>query len=214
MIDRLPTDRKHAHEDALEKAWADVSSLDLGTVSAELGQGAVRGDRTVSVRMLGEPCLVDIGSRTGFYEERDCEEVPPYLQILILHYLLGLSASPLRNRFVSFRELDGGALYYQAFKARAIDPLVREFGYRPELLKRVAEAMGAERLGLGHVSFRIDFFEKVPVAVVLWLGDIEVSASASILFDASANRLLPTEDLTVIGGVTSRTLVKRARDRG
>ena len=211
MIDRLPTERKHAHEDALEKAWADVSSMDLATVSAELGQGAVRGAGAVSVKLLGEPCLVDVGSRTVFYENRECEEVPPYLQILMLHYLLGLSASPLRNRFVSFRELDGGALYYQAFKARAIDPLVREFGYKPELLKRVAESLGAEPLSIGHVSFRLDFFEKVPVAVVLWLGDLEVSASASILFDASANAILSTEDLTVVAGVTSRILVKKSQ---
>ena len=211
MIDRLPTDRKHAHEDALEKAWADVSSLDLGTVSAELGQGVVRGDRAVSVRLLGEPCLVDVGSRTVFYEDRDCEEVPPYLQILILHYLLGLSASPLRNRFVSFRELDGGALYYQAFKARAIDPLVRTFGYKPELLSRVAVSLGGEPLGIGQVSFKFDFFEKVPVAVILWLGDLEVSASASIMFDASANAILSTEDLTVVAGMTSRTLIKKSQ---
>ncbi|HIH01683.1 TPA: DUF3786 domain-containing protein [Thermoplasmata archaeon] len=211
MMDRLPTERKHAHVDALEKAWADVSSLNLETISAELGPGAVRGDNAVCIRMLGEPCLVDIGSRTVLNEARDREAVPPYLQILILHYLLGLSASPLRNRFVSFRELDGGALYYQAFKARAIDPLVRTFGYKPELLSRIAASLGAEPLDIGQVSFKVDFFEKVPVAVVLWLGDLEVSASASIMFDASANSILSTEDLTVVAGVTSRTLIKRTQ---
>ena len=211
MKGRLPTDRKHAHEDALEKAWADVSAMDLGTVSAELGHEVIRGDRAVSVRMLGEPCMVDVGSRTVFYEDRDCEEVPPYLQILVLHYLLGLPASPLRNRFVSFRELDGGALYFQAFKARAIDPLVRTFGDQPELLSRAAASLGAEPLGIGQVSFKIDFFEKLPIAVVLWLGDLEVPASASIMFDASANAILSTEDLTVVAGVTSRTLIKKSQ---
>ena len=88
---------------------------------------------------------------------------------------------------------------------------MKAFGLEPERLRRVAEAMGAEPLKIGHVSFRLEFFEKVPVAVVLWLGDVEVSASASILFDASANSILPTEDLTVVAGVTSRTLIKRFR---
>lgn len=211
MIDRLPGDRKHAHEDALEKAWKEVSSLDLGAVSSELRQDAMRGERAVSIGMLGEPCVVDVDSRTVLYEAQGGKVVPPYLQILVLHYLLGLSASPLRNRFVSFRELDGGALYYPAFKARAIDPLVRAFGYRPELLKRVAASLGAEPLNIGQVSFRLYFFEKVPVVIVLWLGDIEVSASASIMFDASANSILPTEDLTVVAGVTSRALIKEAQ---
>jgi hypothetical protein len=211
MIDRLPSDRKHAHEDALEKAWKDISSLGLGSVSSELGPGALRGERAVSVKMLGETCVVDIDSHTVRYETDEGRDAPPYLQILIIHYLLGLSASPLKNRFVSFRELEGGALYYPAFKARAIDPLVKAFGNDPDLLKRVARSLGAEPLSIGQVSFRLEFFEKVPVGVVLWLGDIEVPASASILFDASANSILPTEDLTVVGGVTSRTLIKRSQ---
>ncbi len=211
MIDRLPSGRKHAYEDALEKAWKDVSSLDLEAISSELGSGAVSDGRAVLIKMLGEACTVDISCRTVRYDSPGDRDVPPYLQILILHYLLGLSAAPLTNRFVSFRELDGGALYYPAFKTRAIDPLVKTFGTEPELLRKIADSLGAEPLSIGQVSFRLNFFEKVPVAVVLWLGDAEVPASASILFDASANRILPTEDLTVIGGVTSRTLVKRSQ---
>lgn len=211
MIDRLPSGRKHAHEDALEKAWKDVSSLDLEIISSELGSGAVSARRAILVEMLGEACTIDIACKTVRYGSPGDRDVPPYLQILILHYLLGLSAAPLTDRFVSFRELDGGALYYPAFKTRAIDPLLRTFSNEPELLRTVADSLGAEPLSIGQVSFKLDFFEKVPVAVVLWLGDAEVSPSASILFDASANRMLPTEDLTVIGGVTSRTLVKRSQ---
>ncbi len=211
MNDRLPSGRKHAHEDALEKAWKDISELDLGVISSELGPDAVREGRSVSIRMLDDTCVVDVASRNIHYDTIEDREVPPYLQILILHYLLGLSATPLTNRPVSFRELDGGAMYYPAFRARAIDPLVKEFGCRPELLKRTAESLGAEPLDMGHVSFRLHFFDKVPVSVVFWLGDSEVSASVSMLFDASANKILPTEDLTVVGGVTSRTLIKRSR---
>jgi hypothetical protein len=203
--------RKHAHVDALEKAWEDVSSVDFRAIGSEPGHDIVREGHAVAIRMLGERCVVDVSSHTVRYEPPGDRELQPFLQILVLHYLLGLTAAPLTDRLVSFRELDGGAMYFPAFKARAIDPLVKAFGYKPELLKRVAGSLGAEQLDIGHVSFRLKFFEKVPVAVVLWLGDLEVSASASILFDASANRILPTEDLTVVGGVTSRTLVKKAQ---
>jgi hypothetical protein len=211
MAELLRTDRRHALEDALDKAWEDVSRLDLESLGRELGPDAVLGERAVSVRMLYEPFVVDLGSRSVRHGTPEGEEASPYLQVLVLHYLLGVSSSPLRNRFVSFRELDGGALYYSAFKTRSIVPLVKTFGLEPERLERVAKAMGAEPLDIGHVSFRLEFFEKVPVAVVLWLGDVEVSASASILFDASANSILPTEDLTVVAGVTSRTLIRRSR---
>ena len=72
--------------------------------------------------------------------------------------------------------------------------------------------MGAEPLAIGDVSFVLRFFDKVPVAFVLWVGDDEVPPSASIMFDGSANRILSTEDMTVVAGLASRALLGAARE--
>jgi hypothetical protein len=212
MIARLQASGRPSHGEALERAWKDVSALGLASLAADLGRTDDCADGLIHLRLLGDPLVVDIGNRTIRHDREDGADLSRYLQVLVLHYLAGVGKSPLTNRPISFRELEGGALYYSAFKARAITPLVKEFGYKPELLRRVALSMDAERLTVGSMGFRFRFFEKLPVSVILWLGDVEVSASANILFDASAGKMLPTEDLSVVAGVTSRTLIKKARD--
>lgn len=212
MIPARPDARRHPHQDALAKAWEGLSSLDIDALSSEPGVHPCPGGRLLAVRMLGGKCCVSVPSRTVRYDSPDGEEVRPYLQVLLLHYLLGVSSCPLTDRWVSFRELDGGALYYPAFKARAIDPLVRAFGQNPGRLRRSASSLGAEPLSIGETSLVLRFFDKLPVALVLWAGDDEVAPSASMMFDASANKMLSTEDLTVVGGVTSRALVDAAKE--
>ena len=45
------------------------------------------------------------------------------------------------------------------------------------------------------------------MAVVIYEGDEEFSASANVLFDAAASNYLPTEDLAVLGGVLASRLI-------
>lgn len=209
-------DGRKLHQDALERAWETVALIDVEDLARDLNAvGANDPDGTagiVRLSMLGAPLVIDIDGRTIRYDQPEGPVLNNYLQVLVLHYLAGVGSTQLTNRLISFRELEGGAMYYTAFKARALTPLVKEFGYKPELLRHVAESMGGERLALGSVGYRFAFFDKLPVSIVLWLGDVEVSASANILFDASASRMMSTEDMTVVGGVTSRALIKRARN--
>lgn len=204
--------RPPSHADALAIAWDALERMDVENLAKDLDAGVDGLTDVLRIAMLNDECHIDLRSRTISYGEVGGPEVPRYLQVLLLHYVVGATKAQLANRFISFRELEGGALYYSAFKARAIDPLVKEFGLRPERLRRVADTLDAESLELGSVGVRLRFFDRLPVAVILWLGDVEVSASANILFDASAAAILPTEDLSVVGGITSRTLIKKARD--
>ena len=211
MMVSAERERRAPLSDALELAWGALERVDVAQLSWALNAAVEGRDSVLRVSMLNDECFVDFAGRTVTYNEPGGSEVPRFLQVLILHYLAGATKAPLADRLISFRELEGGALYYPAFKTRAIDPLVKEFGLSPERLKRVAVTMGAEFLEIGSVGVKLRFFDKVPVAVILWLGDVEVSASANILYDASAATILPTEDLTVVGGVVSRTLIKKGR---
>ncbi|UCE92332.1 MAG: DUF3786 domain-containing protein [Methanobacteriota archaeon] len=211
MTVRVGSGRKAPLTDALELAWAALEELDPRQLAEDLGAVVDGRPSVLRLAMLNDECFVDLSGKAVTYSDLGGPEVPRFLQVLILHYLAGATKTQLTDRLISFRELSGGALYYPAFKARTIDPLVEEFGLSPERLRRVAAKLNAEPLEVGTVGVKVRFFDRLPVAVILWLGDSEVSASASILYDASAAKILPTEDLTVVGGVVSRTLIKGAR---
>ena len=124
MIAHLQASGRPAHGEALERAWKEVSTLDLASLAADLGRPDDGADGLIHIHLLGDPLVVDVGNRAIRHDREGGAALSRYLQVLVLHYLAGVGKSPLTNRPISFRELEGGALYYSAFKARAITPLV------------------------------------------------------------------------------------------
>jgi len=202
---------KHGGAEGLAAAWAKAAYLKPLRLSETLGLDLRPGTNDLVLRMIDKECIVDLVGKAMRYTGSGETEVTPHLQMLILHYLEGANRAQLANRLVTFREFEGGAIYYPAFKARTIDVIVKEFGDKPDLLRRISEAIRAEPVNIGSVGFRVDFFPKVPVVVTLWLGDEEVPAAANMLFDANTGLILPTEDISVMGGTLTRRLLKLAR---
>ncbi len=194
------------HSAALEESWGRLSMMDLAVMAAD--SGVERSGSTVVLKVMDASCRIDVGARSF-----DCTRGQPnnHIQILILHYLLGAGNAQLANKLVTYREFEGGALYYSAFKSRTIDRLVREFGASPELLRKAGAHIRAENVSMGSVGLKVDFFPKLPVTVAIWAGDEEVPASANMLFDSSGGKIMPTEDLSVLGGELVDRLVELSK---
>jgi hypothetical protein len=75
-------------------------------------------------------------------------------------------------------------------------------------MRRAGANLGAQETGRGDISLKITAFPKIPVIVILWMGDEEILPSSNMLFDASIAEHLPTEDVAVIGGFVASKLVK------
>ena len=73
------------------------------------------------------------------------------------------------------------------------------------------ERMGGESLELGDAAYVFRALPQLPLAVVWWAGDEELSAEASVLFDATVGHYLPTDGLAILGRMLCRKLVKLGR---
>jgi hypothetical protein len=207
----LVPEGRDPHQDAADVAWTAVSKKDIVGLAADSGGTTRPGSRQIVLRVLDRECTIDFKERTISYVRSDQGPVRGDLRILILHYLEGSGNAQLANKLVTFREFVGGAQYYSAFKARTIDFLVRTFGQKTEVLRQIGDAIRAEPMNMGDVSFKTYFFPKMPVVVVIWLGDDEVPTSANVLFDENAGKILPTEDISHVGGTVCRWLARLER---
>lgn len=132
-------------------------------------------------------------------------------KVLILHYLLHAQPQPLSGKSIAFREVPGGgALYYPAFKKRAIDPLVKALADQPAAFQKAAVALSGVPEKYGTVSVTLYAFPFVPITYVLWQGDAEMPASGTILFDASVAAFLPVEDIVLAGSFGAYRLIKES----
>ncbi len=127
--------------------------------------------------------------------------VSPHLQIIFLHYLAAADGTALSGRWITFKELPGGGIYVEPYRKRAILPLTRYFGSKPEKFMEVGLSLGGEAQNFGDFSLKLRPFPRVPIVFIFWKGDEEFAPSAGILYDASASHYLPTEDYALLPGL-------------
>jgi hypothetical protein len=137
----------------------------------------------------------------------DPKEVPLQEQVLILHYLQAASVG-VSGEWVAYREIPGAAFYFGAFVKRAVDPLKKVFGQNSAGFAGAAARLDGDPAGVGDMGFEFRVFPKVPVRVVLYVGDEEFPPEANILFDRSIGRMLSPEDVAWMAGMLVYRLIQ------
>ena len=165
---------------------------------------------TATVHYLNQPYLVTFPECK--VTPTDNTELPLREQILVLHYLAQAKGTAATGKLIPFRDLPGGVVYYPTFSKRTMEPLTRFFGKEPELLIKVCERLGAQPSDMGDTAVIIHAFPRVPITLVLWHGDEELSPQLNLLFDANILDYLETEDVTVVCEIITWRLVGYSRE--
>jgi len=142
------------------------------------------------------------------------EEIPIRDKILILHYLTTAKGTPLSNKIITYKELPEGVNYFPTFYKRAIKPLVTHFGNEPRKLLNCAIILGGYEANYGDVAVTIDAFSRVPITLVLWKGDDELTPEGNIIFDSNISDYLSTEDINVLCETIAWKLIKLLKAGG
>ena len=139
---------------------------------------------------------------------RDSSEQPMWQwRLVTLNYLSRADGKPPSGKLVAFRQLNGGRAYQHAFVNRTVGRLGELIDEHPAgLLQKALQSMGGSPVDLGDVGAVVRFMPRFPITVAMWRGDCELSSSASISFDSTANRYLHTEDAAVAAAITVEML--------
>lgn len=182
-------------EVALSQGWENLLNKVPDDIATAKGVVHLQGKTRFELTSLKDHYWVDYLEKT--ITDRNGTAVDPQLQVLILHYLAGNTAS-LTGDWISFKELPGGLLYQEPFFNRAVRPLAGYFGPFPENLKKNGLLFGGKIINHGDAAVELYPFPMVPVRLIVWSGDEEFPPKATILFDASAPEMLATEDFAVL----------------
>jgi hypothetical protein len=129
---------------------------------------------------------------------------PIYFYTLLTHYA---KANPTeKGNLKRFGDMPGGKAYEAAFKKRAIAPIADLFGSNLKALVEAAKLLNGFEVKYRDIPVEIPALPKIPLTYIVWGGDEEIQASSNILFDSSASHYLPTEDLAVLGELTTLRL--------
>lgn len=154
------------------------------------------------LRILGLSISLEDGSVFDELRNQLFTTITPSLYCILSGYA---DAKPISEAFelVSFRQLPGGHAYYNAFLRRAVNSVQKVFGSKPERLVEAAKLLGGSKAEYGDCSVKIYSLPLVPVTVVFWTENGEFESSANILFDSSVSNYLSTEQVAMLGELTS-----------
>ena len=201
-----------AYDEAYRLSCQRLLECDADTVCMNTKAEFSRETGVWSVRYFDQECRVRASGGAVIFESPD--ELDTTEKVLVLHYLIYARPVHLTGRPVSFKEVpNGGAIYYDTFKKRAIDPFVKTFSNDPSGFYEAAGPIGGVPDVLGDVSVVVPVFPLVPVTYVIWLGDEEIESSGTILFDSSVDGFLPVEDIVVAAGAGTYKMIKAQKDK-
>lgn len=187
---------KQSFELALRLATEKLSSMKAEDICQKSGASRI-DDNRILIHYLNQPYQVVLP--TGEISLKDKEEnVPIKDQILILHYLTQANGTPFTHKIITYGQIGGGKFYVPVFIKRNIDPLLKSFSHRPELLLDLAQKIGGTKADYGDVSVSVDAFPRVRIFLILWKGDDEVPPNGTILFDGNIPHYLTSEDVCVL----------------
>jgi len=181
------------YKPALNKAWKKVEDVTQA--------------KRDTVKFLADEYEIILDSRNVL--SLSCNApASDHISILVLHYLAQKTKGlpEVRAEWISFKELPGGQGYFDAFKKRALNPLIRKYGGSPQSLLDCLDRLPAKKIQYGDCGVVIEAFENVPVLVTVYGQDEEFSAEANILFDRSITEIFCTEDIAVLADIVSRLL--------
>ncbi len=196
---------------AYNEGWKQLKKKNPEEVASRLSAAYCSEARQFAVTFFNEEYILDCDKET-IVRKADGTAPDMTASIIILNYL-SFSEVPqkLEYKWVSLKEIpNGGALFYPAFRKTAIESLIKTFGRQPGQLLACAAALGGQPSSLGSVSAVFNAFPEIPLCAVIWEGDEEVPANATVLYDPSVARLLHVESIIGLGAYLTEKLEQLA----
>ncbi len=191
----------------LDALRADIRLTQPGRVAANCG--AHLADQQLRLSYWGKEVAISWPELKASYHA-DGSTCSVYDEGMLLYYLRQADGTPMADHWIGYRELPGGSFYSQAFQGYSGDRLARAYGDRPDAYTQAATALqGVALTDLPGLAYAFLPLPRIRLASILYPGDDEFAARASVLFDAAASHYMTTDGLALLGAGLVGRLIPR-----
>jgi hypothetical protein len=121
------------------------------------------------------------------------DKVNADLCLSALWYLISAIDIPVVNRWIKPSSLPGGQIFVKGSHVLPLDEVAGKYDGNPLGFIERGEKYGGDKLSYGDASIKLFPYPRVPVLLILWMGDDEFPAHVDVLLDASCDLHIPTD---------------------
>ena len=180
-----------------EKAWEKLEAADPVTASENAMAEYWEDDDVFVVPVFGQAYLVNVDERKvkeigvhSFHLEEST-----HFDLLVPLYLASCAAVSPTGKHVAPQAIPGGQAFFKGPHELPLEVIAHHFGSNPGNLIDSAKKLGGLVADHGDAAVTIPAFPKLPVTIILWVGDLEFPARAQMLLDETAPAHLPVDAL-------------------
>jgi hypothetical protein len=189
-----------------EALWSDLSRRSPRQAAEAVG--AIWDGGTFKVPLIGVDYTVDPVNQRITKTCRADQPVSYQAGVVLLNTLAVSKGVPPSGRMIVPQELPGGRMFFTGAHAVATGPLAKTFEEDTDQLIDRALGIGGEMIEGADVAIRAPGLPYVPLYVLLWRGDQELSARAVIGIDDRAHFHL---DLASVFALTNLLVYRLCR---
>ena len=144
------------------------------------------------------------------------KDVPMDWALVLLNYLSSAKEIPMAGRWVTYRELPSGQVFYGNLERHTLKELSAWYARcdKNQLSVALSKAGCVPVAANADLSVQIDFAPRLPVLVQFWDGDEDMPSSSQVLFDRTAADQAHIEDLAVVCGIVKRWVMRAYSSAG
>lgn len=208
----FPYEKDNKERIPLEHYLSEYRNIDPKEAAERCGVEYDEEKQQFHIRLMGFRYLVDF-PEFAVHKEDENEEgafllldmVPA--KIIVLRFLISAQVVKSSGKYLTYREVPWGEVYFRQFEGRCLMRLKFGFGFKLDKFTEGMEKIpGVKKLSLGDVSYEFEFINGLHVRFILWAGDEEFPPSSQILFEDNFPYAYQAEDLAVVGDISISTL--------
>jgi hypothetical protein len=192
---------------ANEGLWQQLLELDGQETAQRAKCRYLLNPERYVIPLLNSEYIVNLPEKKVLSAESSSEAGFPE-ELCILTYLINSQDLPVADKLTTAQGLPEGQFFFRGPHKLATEKLEEVFGQHPERLYDVMDEFGAKRCEFGDTSVELYVLPRIPLTIVIWRGDEEFGARASILFDETAAAQLPLDALWAAANLAIKALVK------
>jgi hypothetical protein len=193
-----------------EGLWQQLQKLDCAKTAQRAKCEYLSDKECYIIKLLDTDYKVDLSDKKIYSQHKDSSEEPATFieELCLLAYLINAKEIPLANKLVKGETLPGGQFFFRGVHKLPIEKLEKAFGEYPQKFLEVSERFNAEKCEFGDASISLYILPRLPLTIVIWRGDEEFEARASILFDQTAASQIPLDALLASVNLVVDGLIK------